>query len=216
VLRERIELSASPLPRARARRNIELILWARDPSRGLLCATDRTKTPRLPQEVDLAGITSLCWSFVPFHVVRAAFQSGLFDKLAQHGEMNSRQLADRQGWQLRPMERLLDILEYLGLIYRSGNSVGATEAARPWLVRARPSCIGDYFERAALLEAAYHQLELHLSNDRPDLALESATRKSFGLSADATVQDVLRFGNVLNATSIPVAEAFFRLVDRHS
>lgn len=168
---------------------------------------------RLPSQNELSDILALFWGFVPYHVVRVAVQEGLFEFLAQRGSVPNRALAEEMGWKERPTKMLIGILESLELVHKSETGNTITEKGRKWFLRESPLYIGDYFYYTSMIEDAYRNLKDHLMSDLPDPVLESIIRRSFGLTPDGTIHDVLRFGEILTATSIPIAEDFFRLID---
>ena len=160
---------------------------------------------------ELTCVTSLFWNFIPYHALRVAISAGLFDELERQDEISSSELADRMGWKLRPAERLFEILEIIGLTRKTAGGITLSDQSRHWLVKASPTYIGSYLKRTSLLEDAYQNLEHCLRTDMPDVPLQAATQKAFGLSADANLGDIIEFGEILSATSTPVAKSFFEI-----
>lgn len=161
---------------------------------------------------DLEAITELLWSFVPYHALRVAIETGLFDVIAELPHASVESIATRMGWKVRPTERLLAVLAGLALIERSDDSAYTNLAkVRRYFLRSSGQYLGSYTERLRLLEAAYQNLESHLKTDFPDPALNEQTKRAFGLSPNATANDVAGFGEVLEATSKSVALQFAKV-----
>ncbi len=158
---------------------------------------------------DLSWLTSLFWSFVPYHVLRVALSSNALEEIATRGPVTPEKLSQSMGWKLRPTDRFLGTLEALRLVVRTTEGFNVSEDARRWLIKSSSSYVGGYIARLSILESAYHQLETTLKTDRPDHLLEQLTKRAFGLSDEVDHRQIMEFGAVLNATSMPIAEAFF-------
>ena len=146
---------------------------------------------------------------MPYHVLRVALSSKALEEIAAQGPVTPEALSLSMGWKLRPTDRFLCALEALRLVVKTKAGFNLSEQARRWLTRNSSSYVGGYLDRLSVLEAGYHQLEMTLKTDLPDHLLEQLTKRAFGLSDEADPQQIMEFGTVLNATSMPVAEAFF-------
>lgn len=162
---------------------------------------------------ELSQITSLLWSFVPFHVVRVAAQSGLFELLAHEPTVTIDTVAGRMGWAPRPTRLFVDVLAALGLATSNHDGVALTDRGRQWFAKEGTLYVGQYFERLSLLEAAYRSLERQLETDCPYPPLEATTQRAFGLIRGGTVDDVHAFFDVLDATSTPIATSFLSVAE---
>lgn len=162
---------------------------------------------------DLSKVTALAWCFSPYHIVRFAIEQNLFVNI-EDNDLTIEQVAQKQGWKLRPTQALLGILEALDLI-QNGELIKNTEISKKWLLQNSEYYFGNFFVRNIKLLESYEHLNRLFSEDTPNAEMQEYTHSAFGLSGIAT-QEIKEFGQPMFAASKEIFEELMKNISIQS